>query len=42
MSVDEALTLLSGNGNLVKRPFALWKEGGVVGFKVDEWEQWLG
>ena len=42
MSVDEALTLLSGSGNLVKRPFALWKEGGVVGFKVDEWEQWLG
>lgn len=42
MSVDEALTLLSGNGNLVKRPFALSKDRGVVGFRVDEWEQWLG
>lgn len=41
MSVDEALTLLSGNGKLVKRPFVLTKNGGVVGFKADEWEQLL-
>ena len=42
MSVDEVLTLLSGNGNLVKRPFVLTKDGGVVGFKADEWEQLFG
>ncbi|MBL9173584.1 MAG: arsenate reductase family protein [Verrucomicrobiales bacterium] len=42
MSLDEALTLLSGNGNLVKRPFALSKDRGVVGFKVEEWERLVG
>ena len=41
MSVDEALTLLSANGNLVKRPFVLTKDGGMVGFKADEWEKLL-
>jgi arsenate reductase len=39
MSEDEALTLLSKNGNLVKRPFALGAKHGVVGFKLDEWER---
>lgn len=42
MGLDEALTLLSENGNLVKRPFALSKERGVVGFKVEEWERLVG
>lgn len=42
LSVDEVLTLLSGNGNLVKRPFVLTKGAGVVGFKADEWEQLFG
>ena len=37
MSVDEALALLAANGNLVKRPFALGKNRGTVGFKPDEW-----
>ena len=41
MSVDEALKMLAGNGNLVKRPFALAKKAGVVGFKEEEWETLL-
>ena len=39
LSVNEALALLATNGNLVKRPFALGKNRGAVGFKPDEWEQ---
>jgi len=42
MSEDEAFDLLSGNGNLVKRPFALGENSGAVGFKPDEWEDRLG
>ncbi len=41
LSVDEALQLLSTNGNLVKRPFALGKKSGVVGFKEEEWASLL-
>ncbi len=37
LSVDEALALLATNGNLVKRPFALGKDGGTTGFKAEEW-----
>jgi arsenate reductase len=36
---DEALALLAGNGNLVKRPFALTKTGGAVGFHEEEWKR---
>ena len=39
MSEDEALKLLAGNGNLVKRPFALAAKTGVVGFREKEWER---
>ena len=39
LSVEEALALLAGNGNLVKRPFALTASAGVVGFKPEEWER---
>lgn len=42
MSEAEALELLASCGNLVKRPFALTKGGGVVGFKEDEWRALLG
>lgn len=42
MKVDEALKLLASNGNLVKRPFALTKDDGHVGFKETEWQEWLG
>ena len=38
----EALSLLSANGNLVKRPFLLTDTGGLVGFKPPEWEQLFG
>lgn len=37
LPVDEALALLAGNGNLVKRPFVLTPTGGVVGFKAAAW-----
>ena len=39
MSVDKAITLLSANGNLVKRPFVLAGNTGVVGFRLDEWKR---
>jgi arsenate reductase len=44
MSTEEALGLLAGNGNLVKRPFALdaGKKVFLVGFKEGEWEAALG
>jgi len=39
MTEAEALKLLAGNGNLVKRPFVLGKGVGAVGFKVEEWRE---
>jgi arsenate reductase (glutaredoxin) len=42
LSDAEAIDLLAGTGNLVKRPFALTKDGGRVGFKEDEWKELLG
>jgi arsenate reductase len=42
MSEAEALALLASNGNLVKRPFVVTEDGGVVGFKPEEWETLLG
>lgn len=41
MSEADALELLSGNGNLVKRPMLFSEKGTLVGFKVDEWEQFF-
>jgi arsenate reductase len=38
MSEAEAIRLLSKNGNLVKRPFALSECAGLVGFKAEEWK----
>ena len=38
MSVDDALGLLSKHGKLVKRPFVLLKDRGLLGFKEDEWQ----
>ncbi len=35
MTEEEALSLLSKNGKLIKRPFILTKSGGTVGFKED-------
>ena len=37
MSEAEALALLAGNGNLVKRPFTLGKGAGLVGFDEKTW-----
>ena len=38
MSEDEALTLLSKHGKLIKRPFVLLKDRGLLGFSEDEWK----
>lgn len=38
MSEDEALDLLSKHGKLVKRPFALVAEKGLVGFDEAQWK----
>lgn len=40
MTIDGALKLLSENGNLVKRPFAIDARNKIhlVGFKEDEWQ----
>jgi arsenate reductase len=39
MSEDKALDLLSKNGNLVKRPFVLAGNTGMVGFRLEEWKR---
>ena len=41
LSVEEAIDLLSKNGNLVKRPFALFEGGGLAGFEEEEWREHL-
>ncbi len=38
MSLAEILLLLSKNGMLVKRPFLLGAQFGLVGFKKPEWD----
>jgi len=38
MTEAEALALLSKNGKLVKRPFVLLKDRGLLGFKEEEWK----
>ena len=37
MSVDEAVEALSRDGMLIKRPFVLTREHGLVGFKPEQW-----
>ena len=37
LSNTQAIDLLAGNGNLIKRPFVLTQNGGVIGFKEEEW-----
>ena len=37
MSAKEAIDLLNGNGNLVKRPFVLSKASGTTGFNEGVW-----
>jgi arsenate reductase (glutaredoxin) len=38
MSDEEAIELLSRNGNLIKRPFVTGSKVQEVGFKPEEWE----
>jgi arsenate reductase len=42
MSADEAVALLSKNGNLVKRPFVVGDGLVLAGFKEGEWAGVLG
>lgn len=42
MTADEAVALLSMNGNLVKRPFVVGKGVVLARFKPDEWSKALG
>ena len=42
MSEREALSLLSQNGMLVKRPFLLGTSFGLVGFNESKWSETLG
>ena len=37
MTEEQALALLAKHGKLVKRPFVLLKDRGLLGFKEDEW-----
>ena len=39
LSEDAVLDLLAANGKLVKRPFVLTGETGLVGFKEEEWKK---
>ena len=41
LTESEALDLLSRHGKLVKRPFVLGKNFGMVGFKIDQWNSIL-
>ena len=41
LTETEALKILSTNGKLIKRPFLLTTDNGVVGFKVDAWKKLL-
>lgn len=41
MTESEALDLLSKHGKLIKRPFLLAANDGLVGFKESEWNQLL-
>ncbi len=42
MSTADAIELLASNGNLIKRPFALTKDRGIVGFNEDRWKEFIG
>lgn len=41
LSSHEALELLTTNGNLVKRPFAIGPKVNLVGFKESDWKEAL-
>jgi len=39
MTDDEAITLLSGNGKLIKRPFLIGGDVAIVAFKEEAWAE---
>lgn len=39
LSLEEALVLLNQHGMLVKRPFLIGKDFGLLGFKETDWHQ---
>ena len=41
LSDTQAISLLAGNGNLIKRPFVLINKSGVIGFKEEEYKQFV-
>ena len=41
MSQEDAINMLSANGNLVKRPFVIGEGLGLVGFKEEVWRSTL-
>jgi Spx/MgsR family transcriptional regulator len=41
MTRSEAMDLLAANGKLIKRPFLIDADHGLVGFKQDEWSSAL-
>ncbi len=41
LSEQDALEVLHGRGNLVKRPFIVSKNGALVGFKEAEWKEFF-
>lgn len=41
MSKAQAFDLLSKHGKLIKRPFVIGSDIGLVGFRVDEWDEKL-
>lgn len=41
MTEQEAIELLASNGMLIKRPFLLDGERGIVGFKEADWQGFL-
>ncbi|MBI4061024.1 MAG: arsenate reductase family protein [Elusimicrobia bacterium] len=42
LAPDAAIALLSKHGKLVKRPFVLTPNAGLVGFREDEWRRVFG
>jgi len=41
LTIDEAIALLTSNGNLIKRPFVVGKNVCLVGFNENAWKEAL-
>jgi len=39
ITVDEALDLLASNGKLIKRPFVITGDTGLLGFREEDWKK---